>query len=599
MSKYDESQIQVLSDIEHIRKRPLMYVSSERPAYQLFTEILDNAIDEAMNGYATQIEIETDFGVSSFLIRDNGRGIPQGKNETLGEPTPVVIYTKLNSGGKYNEEAYSVSSGLHGVGSVVVNALSEEFQVETWRDNSIVNMSFERGNLLFYNTRVRERKDKRSSSGTEVKCTIDLTHKLLSEDSFKNYEEDILSRIKLLKTLFPSITFIYNGSNIKESSFSEFVPSIKSSLFENSIVISSKNLSISFNWNKENNRYSYNSFCNSLYNPQGGDHEKGVADAFSEYFNDRDVLLGFNFAVSCMFPGVEYDSQAKLKAVSSAMRNFVKSKVLDSLKKYFKENPEDKDIILSLIKQKRNDINKRNNKSNVRRDRKSTFLNTLVVSGFADCNTKDRETAELFIVEGNSAAGSAIQARDVNTQAVLPLRGKFINAYTSDTASLLKNAEVATIVSSIDVGIFDDVNIKKSRYGKIIIFTDADEDGKNIAVLLISFFLVTMPELVEAGMLYLALPPLYGTYEGKQFIPINTEEKKNEYLKKGYSITRYKGLGEMNPEQLAIACMNLETRSLIRVDESPECIEEVRKIMGSDTKYRRELLKKEGVLVES
>ena len=224
-------------------------------------------------------------------------------------------------------------------------------------------------------------------------------------------------------------------------------------------------------------------------------------------------------------------------------------------------------------------------------------MNTLGVSGFADCNTKNRETAELFIVEGNSAAGSAIQARDVNTQAVLPLRGKFINAFTADAASLLKNAEVATIVSSIDAGIFDDVNIRKSRYNKVIIFTDADEDGKNIAVLLLSFFLATMPELVEAGMLYLALPPLYGTYEGKKFIPINDEDTKNKYLKKGYQITRYKGLGEMNPEQLAIACMNPDTRSIIRVDESPECIEEVRKIMGSDTSYRRKILQDSGVLL--
>lgn len=594
MSKvYNEDSIKVLSDIAHIQQRPLMYISSERPSYQLLTEILDNAVDEAMNGYANKIEVEIDYTVPYFKVMDNGRGIPQGINKDTGKRTPEIIYTKLNSGGKYDTESYSVSSGLHGVGSVVVNALSSSFLVHTWRDHNLVHMSFEKGILTSYHDESCSNED----SGTRVLCYPDMSHKLIKEDPLIKYAEDILNRIRLLKTLLPEVTFIYNGENIEATDFSYFLPTIKDGLLENDIVFHNKSISLAFNWAKDNNRYVYKTYCNSLYNPQGGDHEKGVADAINEYFGTNDATLGFNFTISCMYPAVEYDSQAKLKAVSPNMRSYIKESVIDFLKKYMKENPLVKEEIINLIKFKRNEINKRNNKSNVRRDRKSTFLNTLGVSGFADCNTKDRETAELFIVEGNSAAGSAIQARDVNTQAVLPLRGKFVNAFTADAASLLKNAEVATIVSSIDAGIFDDVNIRKSRYNKVIIFTDADEDGKNIAVLLISFFLATMPELVESGMLYLALPPLYGTYEGKKFIPINDEETKSKYLKKGYQITRYKGLGEMNPEQLSIACMNPDTRSIIRVDESPECIEEVRKIMGSDTSYRRKILQDSGVLL--
>lgn len=592
MKTYNEDSIKVLSDISHIQSRPLMYISSERPSYQLFTEILDNAVDEAMNGYASEIRIEVNYDIPYFKVMDNGRGIPQGINKDTGKRTPEIIYTKLNSGGKYDTESYSVSSGLHGVGSVVVNALSRSFLVHTWRDHHLVRMSFERGKLEYYKEEMCENGD----SGTQVLCYPDTSHKLIKEDLLVNYIDDIMNRIRLLKTLLPDVNFIYNGNVIEATDFSYFLPNIKDELLEDNIVFHNDNISLVFNWAKDNNRYVYRSYCNSLYNPQGGDHEKGVAEAINEYFNTNDATLGFNFAISCMYPSVEYDSQAKLKAVSSEMRSYVKETVLNFLKRYMKENPLVKEEIINLIKYKRNEINKRNNKGNVKRDRKNTFLTSLGVSGFADCNTKNRENAELYIVEGNSAAGSAMQARDVETQAILPLRGKFINAYTSDVKSLLKNAEVATIVSSIDAGIFQDVNVNKSRYDKIIIFSDADEDGKNIACLLISFFMNTMPEMIDAGKIYLALPPLYGTYEGKKFIPINDEDTKNEYLKKGNHITRYKGLGEMNPEQLKISCMSPDTRQIIRIDRSTECDEKVRKIMGSDTSYRRQLLKEVGIL---
>ena len=505
----------------------------------------------------------------------------------------LILQYEKPCGGKYDTDSYGVSSGLHGVGSVVVNALSKSFTVDTWRDNNLVSMEFEKGKLLGYKETPYGK-----GSGTRVVCCPDIDHKLIKLDPFPDYMDDIVNRLRLLKTLLPDIKFMYNETEIQKTDFSYFIPPIKDELLDEDIVFHGKNISVAFNWAKDNNRYVYRTYCNSLYNPQGGDHERGVADAINEYFGTNDATLGINFAISCMYPAVEYDSQAKLKAVSPAMRAYVKEQVLTFLKRYMKDNPSVKEEIINLIKYKRNEINKRNNKGNVKRDRKNTFLTSLGVSGFADCNTKDRENAELYIVEGNSAAGSAMQARDVETQAILPLRGKFINAYTADVASLLKNAEVATIVSSIDAGIFQDINIKKSRYDKIIIFSDADEDGKNIACLLISFFMYTMPELVDAGLLYLALPPLYGTYEGKKFIPINDEETKNDYLAKGYQITRYKGLGEMNPEQLKISCMNPETRQIIRIDRSPECDEKVRRIMGSDTSYRRQMLQEVGILAQ-
>lgn len=595
MKAYNDDAIKVLSDIEHIRHRASMYISTDRPSYQMWSEIADNAIDEAMNGYASQIFFSIDYINNYICVQDNGRGLPQGMNKELNKPTLYAIYQKLNAGGKYDQDSYAMSGGLNGVGSTVVNALSKELHVLTWRDGSCVTADFEYGESVGYHDKYHDPQYK-GKTGTRVSYIIDTEHPLFT-DSLKDYETDIINKVSLLKTLMPRVKIIYNGEEVKARDFREFLHLSKEPLLEESILIQCKNLMVALNWSKDTNKSTQRTYCNSIYTPNGGDHEKAVYDAVVSYFNNTDATYGLNIAVSAMYPAVEYDSQAKTKAISKDMRNWINETVQSELNKYFKKNPEIKTQIIDLIKYKRNELNKRNNKSNVRRDRKSTFLNTLGVSGFADCNTKDRETAELFIVEGNSAAGSAIQARNVNTQAVLPLRGKFINAFTADAASLLKNAEVATIVSSIDVGIFDDVNIRKSRYNKVIIFTDADEDGKNIACLLISFFLATMPELVESGMLYLALPPLYGTYEGKKFIPINDEETKNKYLKKGYQITRYKGLGEMNPEQLAIACMNPDTRSIIRVDESPECIEEVRKIMGSDTTYRRKILQDEGILI--
>lgn len=594
MKAYNDDAIKVLSDIEHIRHRASMYISTDRPSYQMWSEIADNAIDEAMNGYADRVIFTLDYNNNYIAVTDNGRGLPQGINKELNKPTIFAIYQKLNAGGKYDQESYAYSGGLNGVGSTVVNALSKDLKVETWRGNDVVNVEFQYGQEVDY---IKGKCDKMSTkNGTRVMYHIDTEHPLFT-DKLSDYEKEIEDKISLLKTLMPHVDFIYNGKHIEITDFRKFLILSKEPLLEESILIQCKNLMVALNWSKDTNKSTQRTYCNSIYTPNGGDHEKAVYDAVVSYFSNTDATYGLNIAVSAMYPAVEYDSQAKTKAISKDMRNWINETVQSELNKYFKKNPEIKTQIIDLIKYKRNELNKRNNKSNVRRDRKSTFLNTLGVSGFADCNTKDRETAELFIVEGNSAAGSAIQARNVNTQAVLPLRGKFINAFTADAASLLKNAEVATIVSSIDVGIFDDVNIRKSRYSKVIIFTDADEDGKNIACLLISFFLATMPELVESGMLYLALPPLYGTYEGKKFIPINDEETKNNYLKKGYQITRYKGLGEMNPEQLAIACMNPDTRSIIRVDESPECIEEVRKIMGSDTTYRRKILQDEGILI--
>ena len=591
MSQYTDESIKVLSDIDHIRKRSTMYISSDRPSYQMWTEIADNAVDEAMNGYADTIRFEVDYKRNFISVEDNGRGLPQGMNKDLNKPTIYAIYQKLNAGGKYDQDSYAMSGGLNGVGSTVVNALSKELHVITWRDHDVISVDFEYGQDRGYN---KFKDTTYRGSGTKVMYVIDTEHPLFV-DKLSNYEQDIINKVNLLKTLMPDVKIIYNGKEIKSRDFREFLQLSKEPLLEESILITCKDYMVALNWSKDNNKNVHTAYCNSIFTPNGGDHVNGIHNAIIDIFGN-DSMYGLTLALSVKYPRVEFDSQAKLKAISKEMKQYLTDSFISEFRSYLRKNPDVKDVISNLIAFKRNELNKRANKSNVRRDRKSTFLSTLGVSGFADCNTKNREEAELYIVEGNSAAGSAKQARNVETQAVMPLRGKVLNVLNSDVKSILNNREISTIYANLDTGIFEDFNIKKSRYNKVIIFTDADEDGKNIACLLIALFMTLSPELVEQGYLYLALPPLYGTYEGKKFIPINDEETKNEYLKKGYSITRYKGLGEMNPEQLKIACMDPTTRQIVRIDKSPECDKRVKEIMGSDTSHRRILLQEAGIL---
>lgn len=570
-----------------------MYISTDRPSYQMWTEIADNAIDEAMNGYADKIVFKIDYATSEIIVEDNGRGLPQGDNKELGKPTIFAIYQKLNAGGKYDQESYGMSGGLNGVGSTVVNALSRNLSVCSWRGSSVIKAIFSRGETIDY-SKVEDKRYR--GTGTRVIYTIDTQHPLFT-DKLSDYEKEIYDKVCLLKTLLPNVTFMYNNKEITVQDFRKFLLLSKEPLLNEGILIEQKNFMLSLNWSKDTNKSTERSYCNSIYTHNGGDHVKAVYEALSDLLGP-DSSYGVNMAISVMYPAVEYDSQAKTKAISKEMRSWVKETIVTELKSYLRKNPEIKDSIVALLKYKRDELNKRNNKSSVKRDKKTSFLNALGSSAFADCTTKDRSEAELFICEGNSAAGSLRQARDVLTQAVMPLRGKVINAYTNSIDSLLKNQEVSTIFSSIDCGIFQDVNVSKSRYDKIIICTDADPDGGNISCLLLSLFAYVAPELIENGYIYLAQPPLYGTYDKGKFVPIYDEDVKNDYLSKGFSITRYKGLGEMMPEQLKISCMDPSTRRVSRINSTKDCYSFIEKIMGGDSSTRRSILIKTGVLDE-
>lgn len=591
MGNYDS--IKVLSSVEHIRKRPHMYISSDRPSYQMWTEIMDNAVDEAMNGYAKTIKCTIDYDRHYISVEDDGRGLPHNFNTDYNKFDVELIYTYLNAGGKFDQSNYDVAGGLHGAGSCVVNALSRNLYVKTWRSNVLIDANFKLGetvDIKKYEDNSRDYK----FSGTFVEYTIDMDHDLFQDD-LSDYKKEIEDKIHLLKTLMPTVKIWYNGEEIQPRDFREFIQLSNEPLLEESILIQTKMYDVALNWSKDVNKQTQVSYCNSIFTPNGGDHVNGIHNAIIEVLGG-DSMYGVNLALSVKYPGVEYDSQAKLKAINKEMKSALTESFTSEFKSFLRKNPEIKDKIVELLKFKRNELNKRQNKSNVRRDRKSTFLTALGSEAFADCNTKDRSDAEMYIVEGNSAAGSAKQARDINTQAIMPIRGKILNAMTADVKSILNNKEIAAIFSNLDTGIYQDFNISRARYDKVVIFSDADEDGKNIASLLIALFIELAPEYVAQGHLYLALPPLYGTYVDNKFVPINDEETKDEYLKKGYSITRYKGLGEMNPEQLRVSCMDKDTRKIVRVDMSSDCDTIVRNIMGSDSKYRRELLIKEGVL---
>lgn len=593
MIEYNDSSIRVLSDVEHIRTVPYMYISASSPSLQMFEEIFSNALDEAINGFAKNITVTIDYADSQITIEDDGRGLPQGINKELQIPTIEVIYGKLNAGGKYDRDTYAVSGGLHGVGSCVVNALSEYLEVRTRRGGSASKYRFERGCKVHSISDIPI-KDK-TAHGTNVKYRIDTDLELFSEDPLSKHESDIIQRMYLIASLYPSIHLTYNGEVIISGKLDSLLPTDDKYLLPHPIIIDKKNLKVVLNWTDSLRGGSYSSYCNLITTKSGGDHIYGIEDGLQDIFKPE-ILLGLNMVVSAVYPGVKFEGQSKDRAKSKEMREILRCTVKDHMRVLLREDPELESTLVRMVNSKIEALNAKKAKKVVqKKDRRTSYLMALSSEGFADCTTKDRSKAELTICEGLSAAGSLKQARDIVTQAVLPLRGKFINAYNCDLKSLLSNREASTLLTSLDTGILEEANVSKCRYNKVIIFTDADQDGYHIACLLIGFFSKVLPDLLREGMLYLALPPLYGTTINGRFIPLYTEEEKDYYLKKGAYVQRYKGLGEMMPEHLRVSSLDPETRRLIQLKVNEDSFETIERVMSGEASHRRDLLVEMGV----
>ncbi len=615
---YDAKKIKVLKGLEGVRKRPAMYIgdTGERGLHHLVFEVVDNSIDEAMVGYCDRLSI-TIHNDESVTIIDNGRGIPVDKHPTQNKSALEVVMTMLHAGGKFDSKAYRISGGLHGVGISVVNALSEYMIAEVMRDGKHYQQKYERGKPVTPVRVIGKTKEK----GTKITFRPD--KEIFGEFAFKY---DLLSsRLRELAFLNKGIqitlvderdnrtgVFRFDGG-IKE--FIEYIDRNKKPLHRPPIYISKRleNMEIEVAM-QYNDSYQENifSFANNINTIEGGSHLIGLKTALTRTFNDfakrnklvkesepafsgDDVREGLTAVISLKIQDPQFEGQTKTKLGNPEVRSIVDSAVSEGLVLYLEEHPSESKKIIDRIKlASRARIAAKKAKELTRR--KNALDSADLPGKLADCSTKNPEEAELFIVEGDSAGGSAKQGRDRIFQAVLPLRGKILNVEKARLDKMLNNDTIKTIVSALGTGIGrDDFNIDKLRYHKVIIMTDADVDGSHIKTLLLTFFFRYAKELIEKGFVYIALPPLYNIKKGKKehYAYSDDELKKiTAKLGNGVQIQRYKGLGEMNPEQLWMTTMNPETRLMKRASlEDAYIADQVFTVlMGDEVAPRREFI---------
>ncbi len=617
--KYDSKSIQILEGLEAVRKRPGMYVGSTdtRGLHHLVWEIIDNSIDEVLAGFGTAIKVEIKED-NSVVVSDDGRGMPVDLHES-GISGVEVIFTKLHAGGKFSADgAYKVAGGLHGVGASVVNALCEFLQVTVYRDGLIYQMQFENGGKKVKELSVIGETKK---TGTEVWFKPDQKVFSTTLYNYQTLEERIRESAFLIKGLRMQLvdhrskqkqTFVYE-KGIRE--YAQYLNKAKGPIHDPVYffgVQSGIEVEVAFQYTKA---FSENiiSFVNNVRTKDGGTHETGFKSAFTKIFNDygrrmnlikeRDASLegthvreGLTAIISIRIPEnlLQFEGQTKNKLGTPEARPAVEVIVSDKLNVYLTENPK---IASNLIEKS---IDARNAWEAARKARDDARLvkkikkkETILSGKLAPASSKNPKIKELFLVEGDSAGGSAKQGRERLFQAILPLRGKVINAEKQRMEDVFKNEEISTIISTIGAGIGSEFDVNKSNYNKVIIMTDADTDGAHIQVLLITFFFRYMPELVEAGKLYLAQPPLYKiTSNKKESIYAWDEEQREEICRKfkTYSIQRYKGLGEMNSTQLWDTTMNPETRTLIqvRIEDIAEADQRISVLMGDKVEPRKE-----------
>lgn len=617
---YTDSDIQVLEGLEAVRKRPGMYIGStgERGLHHLVWEIVDNAVDEALAGFCDDIEVIVDKG-DVIEVRDDGRGIPTGINEKTGLSTVETIFTVLHAGGKFGGEGYKVSGGLHGVGASVVNALSKWLEVKIYRDGNVYYQRFENGGHPVEPLKIIETCDPERTGSTvrfepdeeifkeTTHYDYDTLYKRLQEIAFLN--KGLRINLYDLREDDKHDTFLYNGGIIE---YVQMLNKNKNVLHDDVIYLSGEEdnifFEVAFQYNDGYNSNIY-SFTNNINTYEGGTHEDGVKLALTRVINNYgknqklfkekdeslsgdDVREGLTMIISCKHPDPQFEGQTKTKLGNSEVKKIASDVFSTGFERYLMENPTvAKTIIEKAMSASRARIAAKKARELVRR--KGDLEITAFYGKLTDCKSKDPSESEIFLVEGDSAGGSAKGGRDRKFQAILPLRGKVINSEKTNVEELMKNEEINTLIYTIGAGVGQDFDVADSNYDKVIIMTDADVDGAHIQILLLTFFYRYMRGLIEAGKLYIAMPPLYKLDYGKKRYYAYSDEELDEIKRENtgkYSIQRYKGLGEMNPDQLWDTTMNPDTRSLIRVNITDAALAEkrVNVLMGDKVEPRKE-----------
>ncbi|WP_078553484.1 DNA topoisomerase IV subunit B [Bacillus alkalicellulosilyticus] len=620
---YNDDAIQVLEGLEAVRKRPGMYIGStdSRGLHHLVYEIVDNAVDEALAGHGNNIYV-TLHNDNSVSVTDEGRGMPTGMHR-MGKPTPEVILTVLHAGGKFGQGGYATSGGLHGVGASVVNALSEWLEVEIKRDGKVYKQRFEHGGKPATTLEVTGTTRK---TGTTIRFKPDTTIFSATVFNFETLSERLREAAFLLKGLEIKLIDKRKDKEQEEAycyesgieAFVDYLNEDKETLHPVVFLSGEQSkieIEFAFQWN---DGYTENvlSFVNNVRTKDGGTHEAGAKSAMTRAFNEyarkvkllkdkdknldgSDIREGFTAIVSVRVPEekLQFEGQTKSKLGSPEARSAVDAVVSDKLSYFFEENP---DMSMMLIKkavkaaQAREAARKA--REEARSGKKSKRKDVLLSGKLTPAQSKNASRNELYLVEGDSAGGSAKQGRDRKFQAVLPLRGKVINTEKAKIDDIMKNEEIRTIIHAIGAGVGADFSIEDINYDKVVIMTDADTDGAHIQVLLLTFFYRYMKPLIEAGKVYIALPPLYKVSRGsgkKEVIEYAWDERGLEgaikKVGKGYMLQRYKGLGEMNATQLWETTMDPETRTLIRVkiDDVARAEKRVSTLMGDKVEPRR------------
>ena len=631
---YDASDIQVLEGLEAVRKRPGMYIGSTSSVglHHLVWEIVDNAIDESLAGYCDDIEIIINKD-NSITVKDDGRGIPTGIHKKTGISTVETVYTVLHAGGKFGGGGYKVSGGLHGVGASVVNALSSWVEVKVYQNSQVYYIRFENGGHTVEPLKVI---DKCSPDRTGTTVTFKADPEIFKETTVYDYEI-LKQRVRELAFLNKGLriilvddreiepkkeTFVYEGGI---SEYVKFLNKGKTPIHEQIVHLSGEEnnitveVALQYNTGYTSNVYS---FTNNINTHEGGTHEDGVKRALTRIINNYgkknkflkendapltgdDVREGITMIISCKHPDPQFEGQTKTKLGNSEVRKIADDVFSEGFERFLLENPDEAKLIMEkamtaararVAAKKARELTRRKGDLDV-----INFGGKLV-----DCKDKDPSVCEIFLVEGDSAGGSAIKGRNSMTQAILPLRGKILNVEKARLDRALSNEEIRTIITAFGTGIGEDFNLSKLRYDKIIIMTDADVDGSHIRVLLLTLFYRFFKPIVEAGHVYAAQPPLFCIKHGKTIKYVLNEEERDAYLatlnpNTKYDMMRMKGLGEMDAEELNETTMDINTRVLrkITVEDAMAADEVFNKLMGEEVEPRRKFIEENAVYVEN